>query len=566
MRTFRVLHLFGGLGGGSLGFQAARFGWRGMEARFETMGMVDVDPLACAAYEQLTGEPATCWDLFSREQWIAFHSKPPSKKHPNGVLVEPPAGWREITPQDMLKRFGARAPDVIFLSAPCKGFSGLLPTEASLSPKYQALNRLAERAVMLVTSAWPRQIPVILSENVPRMKQRGQDVIEHIRGILGAESIAIHSADHCAGELGGLAQRRARFLLIGRNTKLVKPFIYQPPRMALKSVGDVLGQIPLPDDPDCGPMHRLQRLQLITWLRLALIRAGKDWRDLQGIEQVALEHDPRGGVLYVVPWDGQARTITTDLSPTNGAALVSDPRFEAGVQLRANAYRIVRWDGPAHTVTGHQGGAPVSGAPCVADPRLHEASPKFNHAYKVTEWDQAAGTVAGGTGPSCGAPVVSDPRLGCEPRNGSYKVLPWDEPALTITASGDVHAGSCAIADPRLDIRLDERPDPPPQFYSWNGERFRWERHYPMTTLQLAALQGLPVRRDDGSWLVLPGKSDAAWREMIGNAVPPPAAQAIAEEIGLTLLMNAAGSSFRLSSTDPWVRRDGADIPCEINK
>lgn len=565
MKTiFTALHLFAGLGGGALGFKEAKMGWRGMEGQFQTMGAIDNDPLACEAYEQLTGDPATCWDLFDREQFIAFHSKPPSKKHPNGLRVEPPSGWRPIMPEDLRARFGKVAPDVVFLSAPCKGFSGLLPNEAAQSAKYQALNRLAERGIWLVTEAWPRKVPVVLFENVPRIKQRGADVLERIAGILAADGIACHSADHCAGELGGLAQRRARFLLIGRNTDIIPPFIYHPPKRRLKSVGEVLGELPLPDDPDCGPLHRLQRLQLLTWLRLALIRAGKDWRDLQGVEKVLLEHSPRRGVLRVIPWEEEARTITTDKHPLNGAPIVADPRITS--QLRANAFRVVPWDFPAHTIAGKAGGgSPMSGATCVADPRFETKDGRHLNHLRVVPWHDSAGVVTGAGHVTGGAPVVADPRLGCACRGGSYGVIPWDESAATIMASADVHAGAVAVADPREDWRLDERPDPPPRIFSYNEPKQRWERHYPMTTLQLIALQGLPTRNQDGSWLRLPGKSDAAWREMTGNAVPPPAAQAIAEEIGLTLLMSKSGSSFRLSSTEPWVQRDGVDLPCLLS-
>ncbi|AOY99918.1 hypothetical protein BKK81_12185 [Cupriavidus sp. USMAHM13] len=52
----------------------------------------------------------------------------------------------------------------------------------------------------------------------------------------------------------------------------------------------------------------------------------------------------------------------------------------------------------------------------------------------------------------------------------------------------------------------------------------------------------------------LDGESDQAWRERIGNAVPPDAAQAIAEVMGTTLLLAETGETFSLSSTPVWVR------------
>ena len=53
--------------------------------------------------------------------------------------------------------------------------------------------------------------------------------------------------------------------------------------------------------------------------------------------------------------------------------------------------------------------------------------------------------------------------------------------------------------------------------------------HRPLTTLELAALQGLPTQID-GEWLQLAGGSKARWRKRIGNAVPPATAEAIARE------------------------------------
>ncbi len=54
--------------------------------------------------------------------------------------------------------------------------------------------------------------------------------------------------------------------------------------------------------------------------------------------------------------------------------------------------------------------------------------------------------------------------------------------------------------------------------------------------------------------LELDGLSDSAWRERIGNAVPPGAAQAIAETMGRTLLMAWSGTGFMLSNLPIWVK------------
>lgn len=70
--------------------------------------------------------------------------------------------------------------------------------------------------------------------------------------------------------------------------------------------------------------------------------------------------------------------------------------------------------------------------------------------------------------------------------------------------------------------------------------------------LQLAALQSLV---DPEAQLELDGLSDSAWRERIGNAVPSSAAQAIASEMGRTLLLAWSGETFALGATPIWVRQ-----------
>jgi hypothetical protein len=76
--------------------------------------------------------------------------------------------------------------------------------------------------------------------------------------------------------------------------------------------------------------------------------------------------------------------------------------------------------------------------------------------------------------------------------------------------------------------------------------------HRPFTTLELAALQGLVDPEDYR--LELDGVADTGWRQRIGNAVPPPAAAAVASAIGHALLLAWTGTSFALSATPIWAR------------
>lgn len=495
-QEFTVLHLFSGIGGAALGFQQAAQEYRGMVGRFRTLAGIDCDPEACRDFEALTGVPAVEMDLFTRDDYVAFHGH------------EPPDGWTEVTSVDLLAATGGEHPDVVFLSPPCKGFSGLLPSYKAASEKYQALNRLVVRGLALTMDAFGDDPPaVIMLENVPRITSRGEFFLKQVKRLLDRYGYEFHEGFHDCGEIGGLAQRRKRYLLIARYQKKMSAFVYRPPIRRVRAIGEVLGRLPLPDDAASGPMHRLPRLQWKTWVRLALIPAGGDWRDLDKIapDQYRLEYVPRDGASRIGRWNEPATTITGSASVrgSNAMAAIADPRLPHRDNRHPSGRKVVRWDEPGPCVTGTRFGS--------------------------------------------GAPAVADPRLSCRPRNGTYKVQAWDQPSATVIGANDIHAGAAAVADPRIPTD-DERPDPPPVIIALDGT---W--HRPLTTLELAVLQGFPVTLPDGRPLTLAGKSDARWRERIGNAVPPPAARAIGEQILFALMVSAKGE-WALGSTGVWVR------------
>ena len=454
---FKALHLFCGIGGGALGFQQAREEWKGTVGRVETLVGIDSDPEACSDFQAITGAPAAQMDLFSREQYRDFHGE------------DPPAGWEEVTPFDIWRATGGETPDIIFTSPPCKGFSGLFPQKSASSRKYQALNQLTVRGIRLCLEAFDDPPALILLENVPRITKRGEGLLRQITALLRSHGYAVSEGYHDCGEIGGLAQTRKRFLLIARNEKKVPAFIYHPPQQRMKTVGEVLGSLPLPGAAG-GAMHKLPRLQWKTWVRLALICAGGDWRDL---EEIPFEQ-------YRVGFKSSTHTAI---------------------------YRVSRWDEPARTVTG---------------------------AHR----------------PNNGAISVADPRIGCRPRSGTYGVLRWDEVAKTVTGSADVHAGTAAVADPRIPNDIEAG--------TWVivAEDGTW--HRPLTTYELAMLQGFPEKLN-GLPLQLAGNSEARWRERIGNAVPPQAAQAIAETM-LRTLMPAQEGMWVMGGTSIWVKPKPSEV------
>lgn len=543
-KEYKVLHLFSGIGGAALGFQEAVEEYKGMTGRFRTVAGIDCDPEACQDFEMLTGAPAVEMDLFSRADYEAFH----------GCL--PPAEWREAQPEDIFAAAGGEYPDVVFLSPQCKGFSALLPEMSARTEKYQALNRLVVHGLNLVIKAFCDKLPaVIMLENVPRITSRGKWLLMQVKRLLAARGYIFHEGLHDCGEIGGLGQRRKRYLLIARQPKKVSAFIFKAPMRKLKTIGQVIGPLPLPDDPEGGLMHRSPRLQWKTWVRLALIPAGGDWRDLEKIapEQYRVKYIPRGGGPYGVQnWQKPGATVIGSASiKGSNAAAISDPRLAERDNRHPGVYRVVRYDEPGPCVTGTRFG---SGAPAVADLRTGFTDTTHHVIYRIRRWEEPAGTVTGAMRPSNGAISISDLRFGCKCRDGTMGVQAWEYPSKTVTGTWDVHSGAAAVADPRVPGDTEQG------VWVIISKDGTW--HRPLTTWELMALQGFPVYLPDGP-VVLAGKSNAKWRERIGNAVPPPAARAIAEQI-LNCLLVSEVDEWTLGSTGVWVIPEVDKIPKEV--
>lgn len=535
--TYKVVHLFCGIGGGSLGFGNAQESYRGIKGRFENICGIDVDPEAVEDYRNLTGSRAEQVDLFSREQYIQFHGK------------NPPADWEEITAAKLREIIGD-IPDVLFSSPPCKGFSGLLPEKSAKTQKYQALNKLTVRSIRLTLEAYQDDLPaLILLENVPRITTRGKQLLTEIIQQLELFGYVINDEKnnyHDCGEIGGLAQKRKRFLLIARNPAKLDAFVYKPPVRRLKSIGEVLGSLPLPGTGNYGKLHELPKLQWKTWVRLALIPAGGDWRDLESCEweKYRISHLPRAGCGKVAEWNNPIGTITgaPGVGRSNSPTAVSDPRtfFKDGTHHAI--YRVQKWDDTGKTVTGAM--RPNNGAPCVADPRLAHQHGRYTNKWQILKWDGQATTVTGTQDIQAGAQSIADPRLTCSPRSGTMGVQRWDLPSTTVIGSSDIHAGSSAVADPRIPNENEQG------VYMIISEDGTW--HRPLTTLELGVLQGLPLTLASGEKLKLAGNSDARFRERIGNLVPPAAAQAIGDTMLRTLLANEKGD-WLMSGEEIWV-------------
>jgi site-specific DNA-cytosine methylase len=431
-------HLFCGLGGGAAGFNRARPVVGNMLGVFRCVGGIDVDAAAIRDFERLSGVRGTVLDLFDREQYAAFHSQ------------QPPAHWREAGTTEIHAAFGYERPHIVFLSAPCKGFSGLLSETKSLTGKYQALNRLTLRGVWLMLEAYKEDpVELILFENVPRIATRGRHLLDQITGLLRAYGYAVAETTHDCGEIGGLAQSRKRFLLVARHQEKVPPFLYEPEKKQLRAVGDVLGKMPLPGAECAGAMHRIPSLQWKTWVRLAFVEAGSDWRSLNklAVEDGVLREylivpcgQEGAGVLGVNRWSEPSGAVAGRSGPTNGAFSVADPRPPAAAE-QFGQYGVHAWEDSMGAVIGVK--SPGQGGFAVADPRP-PSGPTFTK-YHVMDWAAPSRTVIGGD--DTGAYAVADPRhAGPAKHSNEFRIVAWDRAAQAVTSA---HGSGQAVADPR---------------------------------------------------------------------------------------------------------------------
>lgn len=583
MKVFTALFPFCGSGLGASGFAEARAHLFGDEARFEILGGIDNDAEGCADFELLTGAPTLCTDI------------------------------AELQVDELVRFAGARAPDVVFLSPPCKGASGLLSAKSAASPKYAAMNQLALIWMRTMLAAWPDGPGLVLLENVPRLTTRAAPMLKAVRKLLRGAGYVLSDGYHDCGELGGLAQHRRRYLLVARHTKKVPPILYQPPKRRVRACGEVLGELPVPGTPEAarwGRLHELPRISWLNWVRLALIPAGGDWRDLAGVLAEGQERREEWARHGVADWNAPTGTVAG--SGSNGVGAVADPRARAWYR---GSLGVLEWNQPSGVVTGN--GRPGSGPFSVADPRVGELVENPNrhwNKYRVGSWDDPAGAVIGATRPGSGAPAVADPRpfgnrfrvtgwgepgrtviAGTHPSNGGgsvadprvsiafdagYAVLSWQEAARTIAGKTSPGCGAYAVADPRVDCEpragaygvlswqdaaatvtgsarvdngrfavADPRKPPPflPIIIAKDGT---W--HRPLTTLELWALQSGPVEVN-GKPVVLAGTSSSRWRERTGNGVPRKAGQAIGEQMLVTLLQAALGGFVLQGSGSVWV-------------
>lgn len=637
---YGLVTFFCGMGGKTLGPLRAR-GREG--SRFVSVGAFDLSPDACRDFETLTGAPAQVVDL--------------------GV----------IEPAELARRC-VRRPDMIAMSPPCVGFSGCLPEGLSKTEKYQALNALALRAVNLALESWATPPAIILLENVPRMRNRGANLITQIKALLWAADYEVDIRSHDCGEIGNLAQHRHRLLIVARHRTLAPTPLLVPPNLGTRSMAEVLWSLPVPapGSHDGGRLHRLPRLAPINWVRLASIRAGRDWRDIPAAIRLPEDSRRHAGKYGVQDPSQPAHTVIAEVRTGKGWADVADPRCGGNPKDRhSGLYGVNGSEGPSHAILAaaragspswasvtdprlgerasrQNGGFGVNDATepshsvlaegsvrntfaAVTDARLHHA-PREGGSHGVADSSLPSVTVLGRPGIANGTAAIADTRV--KPRrNGMLGVGNPNHPSATVVGAADIQNSPVSIADMRVKeqyrgsygvedptepsrcVRAKHNPRTAPASvadsrafapthrliagqlptvsredwvagdFQLEGPTVKIERsggkgskgpchmvieapdgtfHRPLTTLELAVLQGFPawhrpgdpteleLGEDGGQWLDLAGNKDASHRERVGNAVPVSAAKAIGEQ-ALAVLDAGATEVFRLSVGGVWV-------------
>lgn len=555
-RRFRVGHIACSIGGGAAGFNEAEARVENVRATFECAGGIDVDPLRIRNFDMMTGARGTVMDLFSREQYAAYH----------GHL--PPDDWREAGPDDMRRAFGGDV-DVIFASPPCRGLTTLLDPRLASTARYQALNQLTVRSVMLAVEAFRDTLKIFLLENVPGLGTKGRPLLRQIIAVLQDAGFSVAEDVHDCGEVGGLAQHRKRFLLVARHMGRVPPFLYQPRRQRMKTLGEVIGSLPLPGDPAAGPMHRIPELAWKTWKRLAFVEPGRDWKSLSDlrvvngqlrdwgiapigsaaaelVDSLVPARDHHNQVLGVRQWNAATGTITGASRPMNGAFAVADPRYDG--QRGHATFGVRSLSERSGAITGSTG--PTNGNFSIADDRL----------------DHNAGLPTYAIVPiASGAPVASPLPTGTRGGRGKYRVTALDDQAGTVIASSTTGEGAYAVAD------TNPWPVAPGEGVLPHDDKRGVVRiiardgtyHRPLTCLELCALQDLIPANMAGRPFILHG-SETDQRQFIGDAVPPAAARQMAEVILSTLLAAELGHRFVLSSEEIWAMPIAAALSVDM--
>ena len=590
---FTAGYLFCGSGLGALGSDAAEIELDGRAVTFRNVGGIDFDPESCADFRMLTGAPALCADIarIRPRELRAFFGE----VAPHFFKWSPPCkGASQLLSVASSQTAKYQAMNRLALAA--------------LRKVLAAWPRREERPLIIVVENVPsfrtRCAPV-LQEMLRLLRRAGYEVDLRTHD-LGEEgglaqrrerfTLAARDRSRCPVPVELPPRRRLRGVgevlgplpwpddpIAGSMHRLPGISWLNHVRLALVTPGGDWRDLP-------------RRGEVVSLLRERGLwpstRTTAEFRQLvedQLGSPVAKGRDRRE-VHRRHPVQAWAEPGMTVSGPSGmGPGAIQDPRIidaiAVGSGQRPGSTGVYAWGEPARTVIGSPwvsgGSAPAS----VADPRALDAIGIGQTAagadgwkgrpglFGVGDWQEPSPTVVGRATISGGhaRAAVADPRaleqlgLGCTGRNGFYGVLTWGAPAGTVTGSLQVDNGPAAVADPRLApprLVIDLQLALQLLAEGWEVPRGAlapailspisgcW--HRPLTTLELAVLQGLPWWLGDRP-LLLAGRSDRRHRERIGNGIPVGGAEAWGRSVLEALARSAAGEVWRLCGGGQWV-------------
>jgi site-specific DNA-cytosine methylase len=280
------------------------------------------------------------------------------------------------------------------------------------------------------------------------------------------------------------------------------------------------------------PAKRVERVPGFDSHATKYVMVGYGSKRGAGAEQMIAEVciDAFRGAWGVVSQDEASATVIGNARPSTGPFAIADA--EALLVSTANdcCYGVLKPTEPSHAVTGksHPGNGPFS----MADPAdIDEARGVVLSIHQVI----AAITEYGGDGSF----VVFD------------STKPGSAPLLWVEGL-DKPARAWAGFEKKGKKKGQVKRGAKVQFVIIAEDG---TRHRPLTTLELAVLQGLPWMHN-GKALDFGGGSTAQ-RKLVGNMVPPPVAASMAGQI-LLALMAAEDGSFYLDAggSGVWVQRE----------
>lgn len=595
LHEFTIGYLFSGAGVGAFGADRAEVEVDGHVARVRNVGGIDFEQERCSTFTKLTGAPALCADIGRmrpRELRAFFGSQAPYF-----MKWSPPCkGASRLTSK-------ARAAT--------KKYQDMNRLAVKAARKVLAAWKGEERPIIVVIEnvpAYRHRCPENLAE-VLRLGRRAGYEVSVVEHNLGEEAGLAQNRDRltitwkdvkrCPVPVAMPSKKRLRGVgevlgplpfpddpRAGKHHRLPRIEWLNVVRLALVPPGGDWRDLPLrgsvvqwleqrglwPTGVDTAPFRAMVEEQLGNPMEAGQERREvhrrhpvQAWgdaaptvpgpggaglsavQDPRGLEGMALGHEPRRGAAGVTAWDATTPVVRGVARHDNGGAAVADQRVLelVGLGQTANAangfkgrpglFGVLREDMSAPTVSGN---AQVSGS---------------NMPAAVADSRPGASLEALGVGVNC--------------RAGFYGVLAWDSYAPTVTGSMQHDNGAATVADPRMphprhiiDIRLAltllaegwEVPKgalAPVVISPLSG---CW--HRPLTTLELAVLQGLPPVVD-GAPLEFVSTSDARVRSMVGDGIPAGGALVWMEEQLKAALKSKLGYGWSLLP-DFWFRPD----------